>query len=134
MTPFADFLSNLRRARGLRQRDLAEKLGLGASYISALEACRKDPPSLDQLDRLCRALHLTPVECSELKRQAQLSRTRIDIPVEASKEEFVVLHELAAQLGTLTPLQIQMIQMVLQLARESGSAISDAIKMKESAM
>ncbi|WP_077236727.1 helix-turn-helix transcriptional regulator [Herbaspirillum sp. VT-16-41] len=45
MTPFADYLFQLRRARGLRQHEVAARLGLGAAYISALEAARKEPPS-----------------------------------------------------------------------------------------
>lgn len=136
MTPFADLLFHLRRSRGLRQRELADRLGLGASYISALEACRKDPPAPKQLARLSTALALSPEESGELIRVAELSRSRIDIPSDASKDEYVLMHELARKLGSLTAEQVSVMRTVLRMSREDTTARTNAASdvKKESVM
>jgi transcriptional regulator with XRE-family HTH domain len=118
MTPFSDYLFQLRRARGLRQQELADRLGLGSSYISALESCRKEPPTEKQLQRVIEVMALNADEAAELIRLAKLSRRRIDIPTEASKEEYVLAHELAAQLGSLTQNQIDMMRLFLRISGE----------------
>lgn len=125
MTPFADYLFQLRRARGLRQRELATRLGLGAAYISALEAARKDPPSIKQLGRLTEAMALTTAESAELVRFAELSRSRLDIPSDASKEEYVLAHELVARLGTLRPNTVAILRLLLRIGEDDEAIAAD---------
>lgn len=118
MTPFADYLFQIRRAKGLRQKDLADRLEVGSSYICGLEAGRKDPPGPEQLERFAHALALTSEQTTDLMRMAELSRRRIDIPSDASKEEFMLAHEFAAHLGSLSTAQVEMIKMFLRIAPE----------------
>lgn len=137
MTPFSDYLFQLRRLRGLRQNELAAALGLGSSYISALESCRKDPPTPHQLQRLSQALSLSHMEAEELGRLAALSRRRLEIPPEASKEEYLFAHEVVAQLGRLTPEQVTALRTVLSLIGTKATGPKEAayrIRQGETAM
>ena len=44
---FGQLLRELRRAKGVNQRDLASKVGVDFSYISKLENDRLPPPAAD---------------------------------------------------------------------------------------
>lgn len=129
MTPFADYLFQLRRARGLRQHEVAARLGLGAAYISALEAARKEPPSAAQVMRIATALALSEAESDELVRTAELSRSRLDIPNDASKEEYVLAHQFVTRLGTLSPRMVAVIGLLLQM--NEGDEKSNRQLMRE---
>jgi predicted ATPase/transcriptional regulator with XRE-family HTH domain len=63
-SPFGTLLRRHRRTAGLTQEDLAERAGLSANTISALEAGRAEVPRQDTLDllveALAAALQLTP--------------------------------------------------------------------------
>jgi transcriptional regulator with XRE-family HTH domain len=120
MTPFSDLLFNLRRSKGLRQKELADKLNMGSSYLSGLESGHKEPPGEEQLKRFALALELNAEQTEEFVHTAELSRRRIEIPIEASKEEFLLVHEFAAELGTLSHAQIEMMRLLLRINRENN--------------
>ena len=52
-------LRELRFERGLRQVDLAKKIGISASYISNIE-CKRAEPNLEVWEELARFFHVTP--------------------------------------------------------------------------
>jgi transcriptional regulator with XRE-family HTH domain len=52
----------LREAKGLTQRDLADKANVTAAYVAQLETGVKRNPSLDVLKRLARALGVPVTE------------------------------------------------------------------------
>ena len=58
---YAAALVRLRTVAGLSQRELAERLGYHASYISVLEAGRRRP-SLEFVEKLTKELHLWPIQ------------------------------------------------------------------------
>lgn len=66
MSPFAEFLRHLRNQRQLRQRDLACRLGVNQSYISALELGIKGPPPSEFAQQLLVRLNLTEQEFATL--------------------------------------------------------------------
>ncbi|WP_184415265.1 helix-turn-helix domain-containing protein [Rhodocyclus tenuis] len=115
MSPFAIYLRALRKQRGLRQNELARRLGYEPSYISALERSDKGPPKQDFVDRLIRILALSDEEQLALSQALRLSRRQISLPFRASEREYVLLHQLEPQLGRLTPLQIHLIELALQI-------------------
>lgn len=115
MSPFAIYLRALRKQRGLRQNELARRLGYEPSYISALERSDKGPPKQDFVDRLIRILALSDEEQLALSQALRLSRRQISLPFRASEREYVLLHQLEPQLGRLTPLQIHFIELALQI-------------------
>ena len=52
MTPFGARLRQLREDRGLRLKDMAEELGVSATYLSALEHGRRSKPNWSFIQRV----------------------------------------------------------------------------------
>lgn len=115
MSPFASYLKTLRRARGLKQKELAHRLGYEPSYLSALERGAKGAPKEDFVNRLVRGLNLNREEQETLYRALHTSRRTISIPSNASEREYVLFHRLEPQLGRLHPLQIELIELALRI-------------------
>lgn len=120
MTPFSELLFTLRRSKGLYQKELADMLNIGSSYLSGLESGNKKPPGLEQLKRFALTLKLSAEQTEEFFQMAELSRRRIEIPIEASKEEFLLVHEFAAELGKLSHTQVEMMRLLLRINRENN--------------
>jgi transcriptional regulator with XRE-family HTH domain len=120
VTTFSRFLKQSRVKRNLRQKQLAYLLGYEQSYISALERGVKGPPRRDFVDRLIRNLALDEAEQGQLKEAITASRRHFSLPRCVSEVELQLVHQLAPQLGRLTPLQIQLIE--LALAIPAGSS------------
>jgi HTH-type transcriptional regulator, competence development regulator len=59
---FGPKLRALRRAAGVSQRELAEKVGVDFSYISKVENDRLPPPAADTIEKICNALGVGPDE------------------------------------------------------------------------
>lgn len=74
---FGTTLRERRRAAGLSQRELAERVGLDFSYISKVENDRLPPPAADTVVKLCRILETAPEELLALtgKFPSQVQRT-----------------------------------------------------------
>jgi transcriptional regulator with XRE-family HTH domain len=115
MSPFANHLLLLRRSRGLKQKDLADLMGIGTSYLCALESGRKEPPSASQLARMAAALQLNQDEQRMLVEVADVSRRSLAIPSDASIEEYEVAHAFVGRLGQLTHEEVDLIKLVLKI-------------------
>lgn len=115
MSPCSIFLKNLRLKRGYKQNTLACHLGYEPSYLSALERGEKGPPKQDFIDRLIRGLELSEEEQATLAQALKLSRRHFSLPSRASEREYTLLHQLEPQLGHLSPLQIQLIELALHI-------------------
>ncbi|MFO1432074.1 MAG: helix-turn-helix transcriptional regulator [Candidatus Competibacteraceae bacterium] len=59
---FGSTLRELRRSKGVSQRDLAGKIGVDFSYISKVENDRLPPPAADTIVKICDALGVKPEE------------------------------------------------------------------------
>jgi len=53
---YGQLLKELRRQKGVAQRDLAERVGVDFSYISKLENDRLQPPAADTTIKICEVL------------------------------------------------------------------------------
>jgi transcriptional regulator with XRE-family HTH domain len=58
MESFGQKLREIRRSKGISQRDLADKVGVDFSYISKLENDRLPPPAGDTIVKICEALNV----------------------------------------------------------------------------
>jgi transcriptional regulator with XRE-family HTH domain len=58
---FGEKLKEIRRLKGITQREVATKVGVDFSYISKVENDRLPPPSSETIERICEALNV-PVE------------------------------------------------------------------------
>lgn len=130
MTPFSDYLFQLRRNRGLRQRELADILGVEQTYLSALEAARKDPPSPEQVARFAMALELTEEEHADLLYAAQISKRKLELPEDTNRAEYQLVHELVNNLGGLSDDQISVIRTVLRMRFDRRTPL----RLEENAM
>ncbi len=66
---FGKTLQRIRRAKGVTQRDVAQKIGMDYSYFSRLENDRFDSkPTRETIDKIAEAL-----ECTEEERRELLS-------------------------------------------------------------
>lgn len=59
---FGESLREKRRAAGISQRELADKINVDFSYISKVENGRLPPPSADKIVEMCRVLDIRPEE------------------------------------------------------------------------
>lgn len=115
MSPFSIFLKQLRSSRKLKQKQMAILLGYEPSYLSSLERSEKGPPRKDFINRLIRGLDLSQNEQDELAEALQASRKQLTLPSRASEREYALFRQLEPQLGCLHPLQIELIELVLQI-------------------
>jgi HTH-type transcriptional regulator, competence development regulator len=53
---YGQLLKELRRQKGVAQRDLADKVGVDFSYISKIENDRLQPPAADTTIKICNVL------------------------------------------------------------------------------
>lgn len=98
MSPFSHFLHELRMRHGVRQIDLAERIGYEQSYISALEAGAKGPPTQEFVDRLQSVLALSEEEARHLKAAADASQRKLVIEADMPQDVYWLLSRLRASL------------------------------------
>lgn len=115
MSPFSLLLRQFRLSRGLKQFELADRLGFEPSYLSALERSEKGPPRQDFIRRLIRGLDLNEAEQDELARALRDSCRQVSLPAKSSYEEYAFLRRLRPQLGSLHPLQLKLLDLALQI-------------------
>src|SRR5687768_608125 len=59
---FGTKLRSLRRAKGISQRELGQRVGIDFSYISKVENDRLPPPAADTIEKICHELGVGPDE------------------------------------------------------------------------
>lgn len=101
-TPIGNYLRTLRLRSGLRQQELADRLGYDASHVSSVEVGRKNP-SQEFLERFAASLHLAPDEKADLERELLDSPTSIQLIPDLPTDEYRMYAELARKLGRLSP-------------------------------
>jgi transcriptional regulator with XRE-family HTH domain len=122
MSPFSHFLHDLRMRHGVRQVDLAERIGYEQSYISALEAGAKGPPTQEFIDRLRTVLSLSDDEARSLKAAADASQRKLVIDADMPQDVYWLLSRLRATLPALTPTQVRVINEVLNMPTSPADA------------
>lgn len=116
MSPFSHFLHDFRMRHGIRQVDLAERVGYEQSYVSALESGLKGPPTQEFIDRLISALNLNPEDAQALQAATEASQRKLVIDLAAPQEVYRLVNSLRKALPTLTPTQVRIISDVLSLS------------------
>ena len=108
MTPFGEKLVELREQRGWTQKKMADKLGVSAAYLSALENGQRGKPSLRLLHAVCQTFGIIWDEADALAELAQASHPVVKIStrgLSATHTRFA--HTLADRIGTLSEAQLQ---------------------------
>lgn len=115
MSPFSQFLHDLRLRNNLRQAELAEVLGYEQSYISALEVGLKGPPTDEFIERLIKELSISQTEQDHLRNIARASQRKLVIDLDAPPDIYWLLKDLRDEVKRLSPVQIRVIRDVLTL-------------------
>jgi transcriptional regulator with XRE-family HTH domain len=108
MTPFGARMRELREARGLPLKSMAEALGVSPAYLSALEHGRRGRPSHALVVAICAYLNIIWDEADELARLARLSHPRITVDTAGlSPRATELANKLAERIATLPPSRIE---------------------------
>ena len=79
MTPLGEHLRELRKERGITQKQMADGIGISAAYLSALEHGHRGLPSFDMMQRIIGYLHIIWDDAENLEKIASLSDPRVII-------------------------------------------------------
>jgi transcriptional regulator with XRE-family HTH domain len=110
MTPFGERLRELREARGLPLKSMAEALGVSPAYLSALEHGRRGRPTHAMVVAICAYLNIIWDEADELARLARLSHPRVTVDTAGLSPRATRLANLLAErIGALSPDRIEKI-------------------------
>ena len=102
MTPFGAKLRELRAARGVSLKAMAEAIGVSGAYLSALEHGRRGAPTWYLVQRIITYFNVIWDEAEELERLAQDSDPRITVDTAGlSPRATQLANRLARQIGTL---------------------------------
>ncbi len=96
------------------QKQLAGLLNVDQSYLSGLESGRKGSPPGSIVQRVIDVLSLNEAEAAELQQAADFSRRKVEIPVCAEPDEYLLVYSLIAHIGQLKPAQIRAMHEILK--------------------
>ena len=117
LTPFGKRVRDLRRARGVNQKDMARDLQISAAYLSALERGKRGRPSPILVDQICGYFYIIWDEADALRRLAKLSHPRVVIDTSQCEAEAT---ELANRLAEeINKLPLVKVKKILNLMTES---------------
>ena len=104
MTPFGLRMRELREAKGVNQKQMANDIGVSAAYLSALEHGHRGVPSWHFLQRVIGYFNIIWDEAEEFQRLAATSDARVMVDtVELSVEATIMANTLAEQIDKLSP-------------------------------
>jgi transcriptional regulator with XRE-family HTH domain len=103
---------------GIRQTDLAKRIGYEQTYLSAIENGTKGPPNEELVERLIQVLELGEHEQAKLKLAVHESKKKYALTSDMPADIFKMVSELWDALDTLHPAQIQMIRTVTRFKEQ----------------
>lgn len=114
MTPFGLKLRELRAAKGVSQKQMAQDLRISAAYLSALEHGKRGVPSWQMLQRIIHYFNIIWDEAEEFVEIAGLSRTRTTINSQGlSPSANILANRFAGEINLLSEAQIAQITAIL---------------------
>ena len=102
MTPLGLKLRELRRGKGVSQKEMAAALGVSAAYLSALEHGRRGVPTWVLLQKIIGYFNIIWDDAEELQRLAEQSHPRVVIDTSGLSPAATELANLLAErIGSL---------------------------------
>lgn len=115
MTPFAEAVRELRRRKGVTQKEMAAAIGVSPAYLSALEHGRRGRPSFDLLQRVAGYFNIIWDEAEELFEIAGASDPRIVVDTAGLSPSYTRLaNTLARKIRSLPADRVDRIQTLLE--------------------
>ena len=130
MSPLAKFIVDMRKKKGMRQKDLADAIGYEQSYISALEVSTKGPPTREFINKLVKALNLEQEEQNQLEAAIKRSDRKFVIPANAPETLYELCYELRQVIDQVLPSQVEMMLNVLRLPNDIKLESNNALIVK----
>jgi transcriptional regulator with XRE-family HTH domain len=122
MTPFGERLRELRRAKGVSQKQMAASLGVSAAYLSALEHGRRGVPSWAMVQKIIGYFNVIWDDAEELQRLAETSDPRVVIDTAGlSAKATALANLLAARIAMLDGEEIVALMTILNGSDKGGS-------------
>ncbi|KUY88849.1 MULTISPECIES: helix-turn-helix transcriptional regulator [unclassified Burkholderia] len=112
MTALGNFVRDRRFELGLTQAELATRMGVDDTYISAVETGRRTPDGSPFLEMLGRALELDSERIRQLMNVARRSQRFFRLPGELPPRKHAVFMAIAEDLPHLSPDDIEIIASV----------------------
>lgn len=115
---FGALVFELRQQRQWSQRELARKAGLAPSVVCETENARRAPPCEETVERISRALEISPAERQALSAAAQRERLGLGLKVSKATPKHVaeLLRHIAFLSTALTPAQVRLIRQTMESA------------------
>ena len=108
MTPFGARIRELRRRKGVTQKEMAEHIGVSPAFLSALEHGRRGTPSWGLLQKIIGYFNVIWDDAEELQRLAESSHPRVTVDTSGlSPEATRLANLLSREIARLTPEQIR---------------------------
>ena len=118
MTPFGEKVRQLRRERGVSQKDMAAAIGVSAAYLSALEHGRRGQPTWVTVQKIIGYFNIIWDEAEELLLLAETSNPRAVIDTSGLSPKATELANLLAdRIGSLSEDDLERLIAVLRSAR-----------------
>jgi len=121
MTPFGLKMRQLRAAKNVNQKQMAEDLKISAAYLSALERGHRGIPSWQFLQRVIGYFNIIWDEAEELQRLAATSHTRVVVDTEnLSANATNLANSLAKEIDKLSDQEcVELTEKLNQLTKKS---------------
>lgn len=104
MTPLGARMRELREARGVTLKQMAEALNVSSAYLSALEHGRRGKPTWILLQRIIHYFNVIWDEAEDLQRLAELSDPKVTVDTSGlSPEATDFANRLARDVKRLSP-------------------------------
>ncbi|MHB2267393.1 helix-turn-helix domain-containing protein [Aliihoeflea sp. PC F10.4] len=103
MTPFGEKLREMRRERGLSQKEMAAEIGVSAAYLSALEHGRRGVPNWAMVQKIIGYFNVIWDEAEELETLAWSSDPRVVLDTAGlSPKATLLANRLAEAIGKMS--------------------------------
>lgn len=121
MTPFGAKVRDLRKARGVSQKEMAAALGVSPAYLSALEHGRRGRPTWAMLQKIIGYFNIIWDDAEELLRLAEASDPRAVIDTSGlSPRATELANLLAGRIAQLTPSEVDQLIAIVQRPPRRG--------------
>ncbi|MFH1794624.1 MAG: helix-turn-helix domain-containing protein [Pseudomonadota bacterium] len=121
MTPFGAKVRDLRKARGVSQKEMAAALGVSPAYLSALEHGRRGRPTWAMLQKIIGYFNIIWDDAEELLRLAETSDPRAVIDTSGlSPRATELANLLAGRIAQLTPSELDQLIAIVQRPPRRG--------------
>ncbi|PWK63428.1 helix-turn-helix domain-containing protein [Aminobacter sp. AP02] len=97
MTPLGERIRELRRERGVSQKDMAASMGVSAAYLSALEHGHRGVPTWAMIQKIIGYFNVIWDDAEELQKLAEGSRPRVVVDTAGLSPAATELANLMAQ-------------------------------------